>query len=102
MPWSPAPSGARDSDRDPAEQPNRVLHLCKHAQHTAGAITGHGFRKFLADMSSLALVVRGRDHPDHNGFRRQDLHSEGRVTGSLLGYGPLAVKVFVELVELRA
>jgi len=35
---------AYHGDRDPAEQPNWVLHLCKHAQHTAGATAGHGFR----------------------------------------------------------
>jgi phage terminase large subunit GpA-like protein len=33
---------AYHGDRDPAEQPNRVLHLGKHAQHTAGATTSTG------------------------------------------------------------
>jgi len=37
---SPSVARAHDTDRDPAEQPNRVLHLYRHAQHTGRAIAG--------------------------------------------------------------
>ena len=48
-PSDPAADGkdhrAHHSDRDPAEQPNRIFHLCKHSQRTADAIAGHGCKR---------------------------------------------------------